>query len=820
MKDPKEYTIHMVGHGHIDPTWLWRWTEGFSEVRATFRSALERMGETPAFKFSATSACFYEWVRDTEPELFEAIKEKVREGRWELAGGFWVETDCNVPCGESFVRQGLYSQNFFEEHFGQRVKVGFNPDSFGHAGTLPQILKKLGIDYYAYMRPSPPEERAYPGGTTFWWESPDGSRVLACNLLIDYTGNDTDYPERLMRYVESGFLNEGQRTILGFYGVGDHGGGPTKRAIATLQAAQEDPRYPEVLFSTLQGYFEAFAEQMAPENIPVVSEELQYHARGCFSVHAGIKRMNRRAEHALMTAERCATAAWLLHAHAYPQRRLHRAWTDLLYNQFHDILAGTSIASSYEDSRDQLGAARHRADVIANQALQAVARDIDTTAEGNTVVVFNPLTWPVAEAITAMPIVARELEKPFHVVDDAGLPVASQTIRHERPGDRRHTFVAEVPAMGFRCYHARSGPAPEAAAGPRAASKTLEATKNRLENTWWRLEFDPCDGGLTRLYDKENKAEVLERGMVLACIADTSDTWSHGVRDYTCGAGRFANASLDVVESGDVLATLRATSHFRDSLAYVETTLYRDIPYIDCRIRLNWQEAYHVLKLAFHTRLEEVRVTAEAPYGDRECAAGGGEEPCQQWVDLWGTLDGEPYGLGLLNDGCYAFDASKDGRLRMTLLRSPAYAHHEPASYCPEEGMPIIDQGWHDLRFRLLPHGGRWQDTRIVKAAWELNVPLISQVESAHPGRHESRATLMGTESENVLLSVVKQSEDGSALLIRGYETKGRREKTVLHLPYTEKSFQLEFAPHEIKTLRIDLETWTMDETNLLEESG
>lgn len=810
MTKEKEFVVHMIGHGHIDPTWLWRWTEGYEEVRATFRSALDRMRETPEFRFTASSACFYRWIRDTEPDMFEAIRGRVREGRWELAGGFWVEPDCNIPCGESFVRHGLYSQRFFQREFGARAVVGFNPDSFGHAGTLPQILRKLGMDYYVYMRPSPVHEMNYPGGTTFWWESPDGSRVLACNLPEDY-GADMNTLDRIRRLPQYPHLNPGQKHILGFYGVGNHGGGPTRQAIAQILEAQQREDCPDARFSTLREYFEAFVAYMPPDAIPVINHDLQHHARGCYSAHAEVKRLNRRVEHALMTAERFATAAWLLNAQPYPHDKFEKAWTDLLYNQFHDILAGTSIEAAYEDTRDQLGAARHRADVIINQSVQSIARDIDTSADGNTIVVFNPLAWPVTQPVTASPIIGRMLDTPIHLVDEQETVTPLQQIRGERAGGRRYVFTAELPAMGYRLYHARSGPRPI------KITQALNAGPCFLENDWWRMEFDPCGGAIRRLLDKHRKLEVLHEGMTLAVLTDPSDTWSHDIEEYRVEAGRFGDARMEVLENGEVLATVRAVSRFGASMAITEYTLYRQLEIIECRLRINWQETHRLLKACFVTRIEDGAATVETPYGHHQRRANGHEEPCQQWADWTGLLDGLPYGFAVLNDGQYGVDF-RDGVLRLTLLRSPAYAHHDPARFEANAGHPIMDQGWHRIHLRLAPHPGPWQDARITKQAWEMSAPVIAHVESAHPGKRPARATLMGTEAENVLISVVKQSEEGEDLVIRGYEIAGRPAHTTLHIPFFKQRFDLKFNPHEIKTIRINPRTWSMRETNLLEE--
>jgi len=802
-------TIHMIGHGHIDPTWLWRWTEGCGEVRATFRSALERMRETPEFTFTASSASFYQWFETTEPTLFDELRDRVREGRWEVVGGLWVEPDCNVPCGESFVRHGLYSQRYFERAFGVRATVGFNPDSFGHAGTLPQILKKLGIESYVFMRPDPECEMTYPDGTTFWWRAKDGSKVLASQIPVCYSA--TDAPRLLADLPKSRHLNPGQQHVLGFYGVGNHGGGPTKQAIRAILDARAKEGGSAVIFSTLGRYFKDLLDTHGPEWFPTIDRDLQHHARGCYSAHAWLKRLHRQVEHALMTAERFATAAWLLNAREYPHDQFEKAWKDLLYNQFHDILAGTSLESTYEDTRDQLGAARHRAHVIVNEAIQSIARDIDTSAEGNTIVVVNPLTWPVRQPVVASGTAARGLDAPLHLVDDTENPVSIQRIRHERPGDSRLAFTAEVPATGYRIYHVRGG------GEARKLMNRLDAGHDFLENEWWRLEFDPNSGCISRLFDKQYRAEVLNRGNVLAALVDGSDSWSHGVAGYRTEAGRFGEARLRIVEQGDVLATVQAVSRWRNSVAVQEVTLHRDLEIIDCLLRVNWQEAHSALKLAFDTRIGSGVATYDAPYGFQERDTRGDEEPGQQWFDLTGQVDGLPYGFAVLNDGQYGFDVL-DNVMRVTVLRSPLYAHHDPVRVDADAMHPVMDQGWHEARLRLVPHAGPWQDARIVKQAWELNVPLVAHLESSHPGTRRTNAQLIGTDSDNVLLSVVKQSETGRDLIIRGYETAGRPAKTTLHLPYFDQRFELVFAPHEIKTVRIDPQTWTLSEVDLLEE--
>ena len=811
MRKAEDFTIHMVGHAHIDPTWLWRWTEGYEEVRATFRSALDRMNETPAFRFTASSAGFYAWVKACDPEMFEEIRKRVKEGRWEVAGGWWVEPDCNIPCGEAFVRHGLYSQRFFEKEFGVRAKVGFNPDTFGHAGTLPQICKKMGIEYYVYMRPCPVYEMDYPEGTTFWWKANDGTRILACNLQEGYASED-DVLDKIRRLTSNPHLNPGQTHIVGFYGVGNHGGGPTKRVIAQILEARTPGRgLPKVLFSTLAEYFQGFLKTTKKTSIPTIATDLQHHARGSYSVHSEIKRLNRQCEQALMSAERFATVAWLLEGLVYPQDQFEKAWKDVLYNQFHDVLAGTSLESAYEDTRDQLGAARHRADVIANEAIQRITKTINTTAEGNAVVVINPLPWPVTQTVMAPPITARMLQHPLHFIDDTEQVVPSQEVLTERIASTGYVFTAELPALGYRCFHARSG------ARPVHHERTLAGGRTCLENDWWRIEFDPYHGHICRLLDKRHKAEILKKGNVLAALVDSSDTWSHAVDEYRVEAGRFGKASLELFELGDVRATVRVVSTFDKSTADTLVTLHREIDTIDCTFRINWQQRHTMLKLVYETNIEPGAATYDTAYGVQVRNTEGFEEPGQKWFDLTGALGGVPYGFAVLNDSKYGFDVC-GGTMRVTMVRSPAYAHHDRARYDSSLPHAIMDQGWQTVKIRLVPHTGPWEEARISKKAWELNEPAFTHVESAHKGRRGLTASMIGTEADNVMLTVIKRSEDGKALIVRGYEVAGRPAETILHFPFREKTFKISFAPHEIKTLRFDPKKWTMQEVNLLEE--
>src|SRR5680860_42565 len=343
-------SMHMIGNAHIDPVWLWDWTEGFHEVVASFRSALDRLDESDDFTFVSSSAVFYAWIERHDPAMFERIKERIEEGRWEIVGGWWLQPDCNIPSGESFVRQALYGQRYFLEKFGHMAKVGYNVDSFGHTAMLPQLLRKSGLDAYVFMRPAP-HELGLPS-RLFWWESPDGSRVLTYRLPFEYC----TWGEELDKHVRrcAGELRDPVDEIMCFYGVGNHGGGPTRQNIESIRRLNEDPDLPDLTFSTPDRYFAAVRER--GWDLPVVHHDLQHHASGCYAAHSGVKAWNRRAESALVMAETFGALA-ASQTGREPTEDLAHAWHGVLFNQFHDILAGTSLRSAYDDAHDLYGEA-------------------------------------------------------------------------------------------------------------------------------------------------------------------------------------------------------------------------------------------------------------------------------------------------------------------------------------------------------------------------------------------------------------------------------------------------------------------------------
>lgn len=820
--------MHMVGNAHIDPVWLWGWTEGFHEVIASFRSALDRLDESEDFLFVSSSAVFYAWVERHDPATFARIRQLVAEGRWEIVGGWWLQPDCNIPSGESFVRQALYGQRYFLDRFGVTATVGYNVDSFGHAATLPQLLKKAGLDNYVFMRPGP-HELGLPS-RLFWWEGPDGSRVLTFRIPFEYCTWGKELDKHVRRC--AGEVRDPVDEIMCFYGVGNHGGGPTKENLESIRRLGKDPQLPELVFSTPDRYFAAVRER--GWDLPVVHHELQHHASGCYAAHSGVKAWNRRAEGLLTTAETLGAAARAVTGHEVEEDLSH-AWQGVLFNQFHDILAGTSLRSAYDDARDLYGEAMAIGGRALNDAVMALAWRVDTPYEegAKPILAVNPHAWP---ARVPVELETWRLKEGEVLVDERGDEVPFQAVQSEATanGRSRLLFLADLPALGYRNYRvvrlgsepppASSEPAttggPAAAVGVPIRRPEAGASSMALENERLRLEVDTHTGFITSLVDKEAGTQVLAGPAARPVVVDDpSDTWGHNVFRFDRVAGEMLPTEVQLVEDGDVRSTLRVKSSFGDSTLIQDVSLYRGSDLVEVRASVDWREPNKALKLRFPVNVHFMRATYDVPYGFVERFANGEEEPGGAWVDVSGTArdTGDLYGLSVINDAKYSFDVNVRD-IGMTVLRNPVYAHHDPAVLHPEAVYDHTDHGLQRFRYALLPHRGGWAEAGTVRRAAEFNERAFAINATFHDGPLPSTASFASVEPASVVLTVLKRAEDGAATVVRARETSGNRAQASITLSAWNRRIEARFGPLEVKTFLVpDDPERPVVETDLLE---
>jgi alpha-mannosidase len=781
--------LHIIGHSHIDAAWLWPWRDGEDAVLTTFRSALNRMRETPSFCYTHSSSAHYRWVERADPALFAEVRQRISEGRWEVVGGWPVEPDCNIPATESFVRHSLYGKRYCQRALGVDVKIGFNPDSFGHAAGLPTILKRAGYGYYVFMRP---QEHEMKLPLIFWWEGPDGSRVLVSRIWHDY---DSDASE--IHSATSGAFAPDFNHAAFFLGVGDHGGAVTKEQLQQVLELSKDPTLPELRFSTLGVFLAEIESAPAFASLPVIKGELQHHARGCYSANGEGKYLNRRAERSLIQAETISLAANLSAGRAYPGEEFSAAWWKVLFCQFHDMMAGTSLYSDYQDVRDSVGYACEFAQTAKIEALEAMAKRVDLSqVEEGAVFLFNPLPWrrkALVEFYTGSNPSGHAHITHLASRDGVKTPVQWRPSASMTPTwfPRIHAWV-ELPPCGYKVFELAHGDPPE-------------APHFKDFNTASVTGF-----GISSL-KSEDGVELLAAPIGLVAISDSSDTWAHGINQFRQEMGRPTLVSSGIVEDGPVTRVTRHRARWQDSEIILDIAQFAGMDFVELRFVIDWREHEQILKLEIPTALTSPRVFAKVPGQVLERSVNGEEEPYQDWAVIQGKINDADYTVALVNDSTYSYDCF-NGLFRTVLIRSAPYARHNPNQVPYNDINAWQDQGRQERRFWLLGGRGSYRDLALDRRAEELQTPAEYVMDSFHTGTESWEQSFLEVMPSNVWVLAVKRFEglikpqkdrspEGNILRIQ--ERSGTGTKTVVRSVALGLDHTIELAPWELKTLFI-----------------
>lgn len=804
MKNKKQF--YLVGNAHLDPVWQWRWQEGSAEAKATVRSALDRMKEFPDFKFVCSSASIYRWIEEFDGEMFEEIKERVREGRFVIVGGWHVQPDCNLPSGEGFARQSLYAQRYFKENFGVTAKVGYNVDSFGHNIMLPQILKKSGMNQYLFMRPAPHENDL--ASDIFNWVSPDGSSVLTYRILDPYCFKFED-EEKLQTRID--YLNQTTKTDIDaipfFYGVGNHGGGPTIRHIELLtEYAKAHPEY-EMHFSNLVDFYDRVRND--GYEIPEHHDDLQHHAPGCYATVSSIKNGIRRSECDLVAAENYTVLAGKLCGKKYPTEKFADAWRNVCFMHFHDVMDGCCIKEAYDDTKYMYGSAQEVAAVAENNALQTISWAVSTIEDrekGLPVFVFNPHPFPVRHAV--------QVNQCCHGVNDMdGNKVPFQLVYSSTKEcyNREDTaFIADVPALGYAVYYLQNPGVrelPEDFVRDTSDSNAYDANGRKcayeqhkavvvLENEYYSIKFEHYSGYIVSFYDKKNERELIKERSAVPVVIDEyyHDTWSHDKSFFTDEMARFSDAEVKVVESGAVRATVKVTSRYNNSTLTQQFTLYPGCDRLEVKSNVNWNEKHKMLKIKWAFDIENPKAIYEVPFGVVERPCDGEEEPGLTWFGVKGTNGG----FALCNSDTYS-GSVKDGTIYHTVLRSPIYGDHGgPRS----DKSDYTEQGVREFSYAIVPFVN---NSDVIKQARVLNKPLTNIIENWHDGKLDEKVYgSINVSVENVIVSAIKRSEDGKGLVLRIYETDGKDTDVVVSGDLLSAPLEVHITPYSVDTYYLE----------------
>jgi alpha-mannosidase len=810
----KTYVVHNVGHAHIDMNWMWSWPETVAVTVDTFTTVLALMDEFPGFRFTQSQASVYEIVRRHEPALFERIKARVRDGRWEVAASQWVEGDKNLASGKAIARHLLYTRRFMKEHLAldpEDVAIDFEPDTFGHAATIPALVSRGGVSRYYMCRGGKGEKPP-----VFFWQAPDGARVLV-NLETTWYLKPTG-PENATALLAFA-RKTGLREWMNVYGVGDHGGGPTRRDIRRVLEMDGWPVFPRFRFSTTREYY-AFLEKNA-DRLPVVERELNFEFTGCYTSQSQIKRHNRLGEARAQDAETAAALALRLVGREYPADRLREAWTNVLFGQFHDILPGSGVRATREYQSGLFQQAAAVAGSVQTASLRAIAAAVDTAFAKDRVaaaapgddralgagvgrgtglgavsqaahqadgprpfVVFNPTGWPRREIVRASlwdsgraslpPAHARR----FVVHAPGGPSVPAEVVDSGEYWGHRYVdvaFPAQVGALGHAAYVVEEV---DASAPPPPPSVRADADALTLENEHLAVRFDRLTGGVVSLVDKASGLDLAAPGEPLALLEYVlerpRDMSAWVIGDTMSRLFPLPVHSLDA-PSGPYGARVVARAKVKGSQATVTYSLEAGEPWLEVAVEATWlergsrEDGTPQLRMRFPTRLEGARARYEIPHGTIVRDLAGGEEvPGQRFADAFGTIGGEPAGLLLLNDGRYGHSLDRS-TLALTLLRS---------SWEPD---PLPEIGTHTVRMALAPHGRSMTVADMVRLGAAFNHPLSVVAADVHAGRIAPRASAVRSVGPaGVVLVAAKRAEDDGSLLLRLLEAEGRAGKATI----------------------------------------
>lgn len=802
LKKEKDVTVSCVGHTHIDLAWLWRYKHTREKAQRSFMTVQRLMEKYPEYIFIQTQAQLYESVKEDYPQLYEMIRKKIKENRWEASGGMWVEADCNIPSGESLTRQILYGKRYFKNEFGVENTFLWLPDVFGYSWALPQILKKAGIDTFITTKISWNEINRMPHDT-FIWKGIDGTEVLTHFITTPdeagvqkfYTYNGHIYPRTLQgiwdTYQDKGLNQE----LLLSYGYGDGGGGVTRDMLENIRATGKIPSLPKVSTTTVTDYVKRLHETVAKHNdkrnLHRWSKELylEFH-RGTYTSQADVKKMNRKLELLYREAELMESLNSLQNGKwdADVWKALQRGWKLILKNQFHDIIPGSSITEVYEDT-----AKEHQTAYEIGLSVVENALDKMVSASGDSITVTNTTPWKRSGYV----LCKSDVDTCY--LDADGKDYLSQSLSDGNV----MIYLPSMEAMKSLTLMRRSR-------GETVQQRAFEVEKGKIETPYYTLLLND-EGQITSLFDKQAQREVLSGiGNELQIFEDrprNHDAWE--IEASIDDRKEIVDdlQSITVKENGQLCTKIEFVWKYRDSTIMETLVLYAHHKRIDFVCHVDWKERNKLLKVAFPVDIHASNARYDIQYGSLERSTGNSTSWEQAQFEVvghqWADVQEKDFGVALMNDSKYGYDI-KDSVMRLSLLKG---AEHPDVK---------ADLKEHDFTYSLFVHDSVWYESDLIPLAWDLNSPL-----TAIEGTMEHQLPLH-MEDSRIAIDAIKKSEDGNDVIIRFHELYGGRtrvkidsrigdlnwcEVDLLEQPVSEPqrgtTFEKDVKPFEIVTLKL-----------------
>lgn len=778
--------IHMIGNTHIDPVWLWKRAEGMQEVKSSFSSVIERMNEFPDFKFTMSSIAYLEWVKENCAELFRIIQEKVAEGRWEIAGAMWVEPDCIIPTGESFIRHFLYSKKFVYDNFEIEPVVGYNVDSFGHGSNLPSILVGCGMKFYLFNRPGNTRLEIPP---VFSWRSADGSKVIAERIGGEYlawTKPGIEFNLRESKQMLDAY--EYDRMAV-FYGVGNHGGGPTIDNIRSIHELREE-YHDDLDFSTLKEFFVTVDEGQ----LQVYQGELGRIFTGCYSSDNEIKRMNRQAEWMLIKAEAIGAMATRMRKgqYKYPKEEIEKAWKMTLFNQFHDVLSGTSIEPARNEACQEFCYAIATARNVISNGIQGIANGIDTRGDGFPLVLINPTGNVYHGVFYADVYVSSSSRKQVRIRDFKGeeIPYAESPYPyHGRDTRKGILFEAQIPAFGYSVYRVlQEGPSVN------PPDNKMVVKEYQISNGIISLTIDDKTGCPSSIII--NGVEMLSEPASFQVFYDDRGAWGSEYLHENL-QGSFEVDQIKVVESNYLRTIIRSILHYRKSELVVDYIIEKDSDLVKMNCSIHNHEKHVEICYSVPVKGKKHQVITEtALLAEKKTINDGTEFYQHRFADI---IDEKDEGIAVINNCSYGM-SQKGNIYRLILSRSAMFARGDDGPIEISPDVRFMDQGSWKFDLILIPHKHSITNQRLFAEADFLHMPMEYLGDNNHEGNSWLRKDQMITVSgKGVQVSSFKVAECGKQdTVLRIFECEGFDTQAKVKIIDTE--IEIVLLPYEIKS--------------------
>ncbi|HEY5587106.1 MAG TPA: glycoside hydrolase family 38 C-terminal domain-containing protein [Ruminiclostridium sp.] len=822
--------IHLLCNAHLDPVWLWEWEEGAAAAISTFRVAADFCEEFDGFIFNHNEVTLYKWVEEYEPELFARIQRLVKEGKWHIMGGWYLQPDCNMPSGESFVRQILLGRQYFKDKFGVEPTTAINFDPFGHSRGLVQIMKKSGYDSYLFCRPA--QVDCNLPSDEFTWVGFDGSEIIGHRVFGFYNTPLGKAVERVTNWMTQ---KDDKELGLILWGVGDHGGGPSRIDLNNLKKFIKDTKDYEIVHSTPENYFKEVKARGL--ELPRHEGDLNSWAAGCYTSQIRIKQKHRLLENEIFMLEKMMSHASLQNYLKYTKGEIHEALLDLMVSQFHDILPGSSI-QPVEDASIRL--LDHGLEIVSKlkaRAFFSLAQGQEKAKEGEIpILIYNPHPYKIKGNFQCeFQLADQNLEDEFTLptVYQNGEKVPSQPEKElsnlNMDWRKRVVIYTELEPSSMNRFDCRLEILPE------KPKMDLKAENGKISFKTEELDVEiNCSTGLIDRYSVNGKNYLMPNAFLPLAIEDNEDPWGMTVNNRFRNikgsfkllsreeGSKFSGVkeqlldSVRVVEDGEVRTVVEAVFKYENSFICQTYKLPKKGTELEVQIRVQWAEKSTMLKLSVPTIYKEAKYFGQVAFGVQELPLDGKEGVSQKWVAIVSDKDNGAFTC--INDGVYGSDF-KNGELRLSLLRSPGYSGHpiQNRSILPQDRFsPRIDQGerlfnfWFncgDLSSRL--------ESIEKEAIMHNEKPFVLSFFPSGLGKKP--VPLIEISDATVQMSTFKKAENSEDYIIRLFESTGNPRKTEIVIPYLNIKEKVSLGKFEIKTLKLNLGDNKLIETKLME---